>query len=111
MHVRLTLINRIFWVIAFIAAAGGGAFVGLFSCGGYVWQHSLVISTISVAAIVAGTSSVVVSRSWITTVLLLAGVFAIYRISIAVAWPYYVGPASIGEYVTEFWQALQFGPC
>jgi len=111
MLVQSASINRIFAVTAFVVAAAGGAYVGLFSCGGYAWHQWLIIFTISALAVGAGASSAATSRKWVKTVIILAGVIATYRICIAVVWPFYLGPTSVGNYIFEFSQALIFGPC
>jgi hypothetical protein len=107
----MTSRSRILVLTAFVVAAAGGAYVGLFSCGGYAWHQWLIVLTISALMIGAGLASAAIRRTWVITAILFAVVLATYRIFIAVAWPFYLGPTSVRDFVAEFSHALIFGPC
>jgi hypothetical protein len=103
--------SRKFAVMALVVAALGGAYLGLFSCGGYVWHERMVLLGMAVPTIAAIALSASGTRFWVRALVLSLGVVLTYRVSIAIAWPFYVGPTSVHDYVSEFSRALFFGPC
>jgi hypothetical protein len=103
--------SRKFAVMAFVVAAFGGAYIGLFSCGGYVWHEWMVLLGMAALTIVAIALSAPGTRFWATALVLSLGVILTYRVSIAIAWPFYLGPTSVHDYFSEFSHALFFGPC
>ena len=66
-------------------AAADGAYVRLFSCGGYAWHEWLIVLTITVLLAGSGAWSVGTGQTWVRNVIMLAGGFATYRIGIAIA--------------------------
>ena len=108
---RSGLIGRGFAVLALLSAALGGAYIGLFSCGGYVWHELVVLVAIAALTAAAIIFAAARTRIWRTTLIFSLGVILTYRVFIGVAWPFYLGPASPGDYLSEFSHAFLFGPC
>jgi sorbitol-specific phosphotransferase system component IIC len=110
MITRSASIGHGFAVLAILSAAIGGAYIGLFSCGGYVWRERVILVAIAVftiAAIILAART----RIWRTALIFSLGVILTYRVFIGIAWPFYLGPTSVGDYLSEFSHAFLFGPC
>jgi hypothetical protein len=98
---------------AVIFAILGGVFLGLFSCGGYVWHAQAIV-----AAIGSLTLAAIVARFWTRGFALWRGtgfivlVVASFVFSEATAAPFYPAtPASVSEFWQSFIRTLQYGPC
>jgi hypothetical protein len=97
--------------MALVVAASGGAYVGLFSCGGYIWHEWAILFLMAVLTIGAIGLSAARKRIMSRALVLSLAVILTYRLFIAVAWPFYLGPTSMRDYVSEFCHAFLFGPC
>jgi hypothetical protein len=96
-----------------VIAILGGVFLGLFSCGGYVWHKQAIAAAIvllTLAALLArfATRGFALWRSGAFVAIVVGGFF----VSEATAAPFYPAPP---ESLSEFWQSfvrtLQYGPC
>jgi hypothetical protein len=104
-------LQRFSVALAIAVAAIGGAFFGLFSCGGYIWHHYLfnglaVASTLGAVLLWRPATG----RAWKVMALLL-GLVATNQIVEAAVAPIYWGAATPVEYVRAAFDALQHGPC
>ena len=90
-------------------AAIGGAYFGLFSCGGYAWHRQAFLGLLAVVCGV--TFAVARGALWVRVALLLLAGVAYYLAQAALA-PFYPGmPESLGAYIRLFLSALEEGPC
>jgi hypothetical protein len=98
---------------AIVFAILGGVFLGLFSCGGFVWHRQAIIATLvvlTVAALVTrfSTRGFGLWRSAGFIILVVTCFF----LSQATAAPFYpAAPASLSEFWQSFVRTLQYGPC
>ena len=100
-------------VATFAVTILGGAFVGLFSCGAYIWQMPLVIlvmATVTLSTVIMG----VRARGFALwrSVAFIALVAVSFFFSEASAAPFYPSaPASFPEFLHSFIRTLKYGPC
>jgi hypothetical protein len=97
--------------LAIIVAGTGGAFFGLFSCGGYIWHRylfDLLVAVSTLCALVLWRPAS--GRVW-KGVALVLGLVATYHIVEAAVAPIYWGVATPSEYLRSAVEAFQSGPC
>ena len=98
-------------MIAFATAVAGGVFRGLFSCGAYVWEGTLVhgtLATFAVAFLCAWPSS---GPGAFARLPMAAGVPVVFLVARALANPFYPGFDSLTEYVEAVAVAWRYGSC
>src|SRR5471030_2234250 len=108
MFARSASVSHTFGVMALVVAASGGAYVGLFSCGGYIWHEWVVLFLMAALTIGAIGWSAARTRILTRALVLSLAVILTYRLFIAVAWPFYLWPTSAQDYLSEFCHAFLF---
>jgi hypothetical protein len=91
----------------------GGVFLGLFSCGGYVWHKQAIVAAIVLLTLAALCVRVSMRGCalW-RSVGFVALVVGCFFVSQATAAPFYPNaPASLSEFWQSFVRTLEYGPC
>jgi cytochrome bd-type quinol oxidase subunit 2 len=99
-------------ILALVVAVLGGIFLGLFSCGGYVWHRQLIYLLLSVSVVLV----LFVPTDWLKTrtrrVLFVVAIACLFAVVQSVASTFYpASPKSASEFTMNFLRALWYGPC
>lgn len=94
-----------------LAAIGSGVYLGLFSCGGYIWQKQLAFWALATFAAAIVACPPYWNPRFVYRLLLAAMLPLLFFLAQALAAPFYLGFASASEYFAGVIRALQYGPC
>ena len=102
-----------FQIASVVFAIFGGVFLGLYSCGGYIWHRQAIATTIVLLSLAA-----LISRFWTRgfapwrSAWFVALVVGGFFVSEATAAPFYPAPPeSLSEFLRSFVRTLEYGPC
>lgn len=90
----------------------GGTFLGLFSCGGYVWHTQAIVGSLIVLSALTVVFPPEGLKGWKrkgTFLFAVAGGFVLIRASASAFYPH--SPESIGEFLRLVWLGVVYGPC
>ena len=99
-------------IAAIILAVAGGAYFGLWSCGGYVWHREAFYGALGVVALGALALPWAKSHPLLSRVSLLGSVVIGYFVTQAVSAQFYPSaPDSWSMFLSGFIRTLASGPC
>lgn len=104
--------SKVVNVLALLVCILGGAFFGLFGCGGYAWHRIAFLAVMAAVVLTALRSPVSVAHPGLWRAGLIVAASLGYFMSEAIAGTFYPGPpASWAEFGLRLRMNLVHGPC
>lgn len=102
----------IFIVLLVLLLVVGATFLGLFSCGGYIWHKQVIYSLIGVLVILCMFKPVQVFRGkWQRGLIPITSLVLFLSVRASASTFYPSAPDSIVYFAQSFWVGFIYGPC
>lgn len=99
-------------IVTLLAALLSGGFLGLFSCGVYVWQEQAAVGIVAILTVASLARSEWSGRGWMFNTAYGLSILAAFFVTQALTAPFYPhGPESASEYFQGVLRSLSNGPC
>ena len=91
---------------------GSGIFIGLFSCGGYVWHRQAIYVSIAIAVVLCVVKPVPELKGVVGRVTIPIVSIILFVIVSSLASSFYPSsPGSVGDFFQVLWRGIVYGPC
>ena len=102
----------IFIILLALLLVAGAIFLGLFSCGGYIWHRQVIYSLILVLLALCMFKPIQSLRGkWQRGLIPIASLILFLFIRASASAFYPAAPDSIASFLQSFWVGLVHGPC
>jgi len=102
----------IFIILLVLLLVAGATFLGIFSCGGFIWHRLLIYSLIVVLVVLCMFNPLQVLRGNLQRILIPVASIVLFLSVRASASAFYPSvPDSIVSFIESFWMAIIHGPC
>lgn len=99
-------------ISAGVLAIFGGAFLGLYSCGGQQWHRQAIYVALALSATLATVYPPAFRGSSLARFAIPLAALALFLLAQAVSASFYPNPpATLGQFLSAFWLRLWQGPC
>ena len=102
----------IFFILLVLLLVAGATFLGLFSCGGYIWHRQVIYSLIMILVALCMFRPIQVLRGkWQRGLIPIASLVLFLSVRASASAFYPAAPESVVSFIQSFWVGLVHGPC